>query len=388
MNASRLGHTTQIARPAHLAAMWLLAVLAACGPPAPKAVPPPPDPAPMEAAMFAASKAPGMVVVVVRKGDASVRGYGETAPGNGQRPGARSVFRLESVSKLFAADLLTDLAGESKLRLDDPLQTYAPAGVRVPAVDPARPITLMNLATHTSGLPRKAGSDAIAESPPARWQWGARLKGLSEPGRDLLYSNLAFDLLGDAIGAAAKEPYPEVLATRTSRPLGLIDTTPVPSAAECARLMQGEPGPHVDVCDDRSTTAASGGLYSTGADIAAYMQWRLALAGPPDPWRAQRNAIAYPRQALTKIEGIDIAGPAAGMGLGWVALAADASHPALLEKTGGGDGFNTYMALAPGSQIGVFVVVTRGKGTVWSGALAAYVNAIVGVLAGGGKPGA
>jgi serine-type D-Ala-D-Ala carboxypeptidase/endopeptidase len=107
-------------------------------------------------AMFLSSGAPGMVAALVR-GDASlVIGLGETAKGNGQEPDGRSFFRIGSISKAIAGELLADLVVEGKVRLSEPLQRFAPAGRTVPSLD-GRAITLLDLATHSAGLPREIG---------------------------------------------------------------------------------------------------------------------------------------------------------------------------------------------------------------------------------------
>jgi D-alanyl-D-alanine-carboxypeptidase/D-alanyl-D-alanine-endopeptidase len=49
----------------------------------------------------------------------------------------------------------------------------------------------------------------------------------------------------------------------------------------------------------------------------------------------------------------------AGLGLGWVILNADGIRPALIAKSGGGVGFMSYIAFAPGRGVGVFVAVSR-----------------------------
>ena len=70
---------------------------------------------------------------------------------------ANSLIRLCSISKVFAGEMLTELANEGKVRLTDPLQRFAPPKRIVPKGAGGTPITLLDLATHTSGLPREVG---------------------------------------------------------------------------------------------------------------------------------------------------------------------------------------------------------------------------------------
>jgi serine-type D-Ala-D-Ala carboxypeptidase/endopeptidase len=74
---------------------------------------------------------------------------------------------------------------------------------------------------------------------------------------------------------------------------------------------------------------------------------------------ALSHAAYRQRQALQAAIGFDEAGPMAGLGLGWVSVASQGIQSALLEKNGGGVGFVSYIAFAPGRNVGVFVAVNR-----------------------------
>lgn len=102
--------------------------------------------------LFFQSGSTGMVFVMVRDNQIFFRGYGETAPGSNQAPTQDSLLRLCSLTKIFTTDVLTKLVADKTVRLDDRLQHFAPAHVVVPKR--VQPITLADLATHTSALAR------------------------------------------------------------------------------------------------------------------------------------------------------------------------------------------------------------------------------------------
>ena len=336
------------------------------------------------AAIFAETHAPGMVAAVVRGDEAVVWGYGLARRGGG-RPNGRTLVRLASISKLFTNQTLAALAVEGRMRPNDPLQRWAPPGSLAPPRPGQTPITLVHLATHTSGLPRQSGlayeADPVRASA-ARWSWLGRQGAGPPPGRTALYSNIAYDLLADAISRATGRPYEAVLAERVTRPLGLRDTTPAPSAEACARLMDGgEAGPWAS-CRPTVSNAGSGGLYSTADDMAVWMRHQLGIGAVwADPGLRISQAVWFRRQDLARIDGLDRAGEASGIGLGWIELAPTATHPRLLEKTGGGWGFMTYVAIAPGRRAGVFIAVSAHE-MIRMPPIAARVNDLVGRLAG------
>ena len=380
-----------------LAALVLGFGLAACHPhtaqkpPAPPPPPPPPtltlspDAEKAVAALQADSQAPGMVVTVVQGDAVAVRGFGHVAPGDPRVPDGATLVRLDSISKLFAAELLAKLVAAHKVALTDPLTRFAPAGWAAAAKDPP-PITLVELATHTSGLPRvyplgvPTAPPSADEAKAQRWAWLGQRRDARDAGKGAHYSNLGFDFLGDADAAGAGAGYDEALNHWVTAPLGMADTGANPSSADCARMMAGDPGWNAPPCIDQSFFAASGGLYSTGNDMARWMVSQLA-AGPPDPARQVSQTIYVRRDQLAYASGVDIAGPANGIGLAWIELAPDPGHPRLIEKTGGGYGFMTYVVLDPERRIGVFFVINRMSGGALK-RLALGANELVATLGG------
>ena len=354
----------------HAAAVVIAALAhAACQRAPPKPAPQPPDAraARIEAALqrlYVDSQATGLVVAVARGDQTEVRGFGHLGPLDPAPTNGKTLVRLESVSKLFAAQLLSGQVAAGRMRLADPLALYAPKGWTARREKGAEPVELLNLATHTSGLPRESGlkpgltTSAAAE---ARWAWLARQRRLPPPGRRASYSNIAFDVLGDSVAEASGAPYAEALAASVSRPLGMVDTTPAPTPDQCARLMSPDPARPPHPCVDQSDHAASGGLYSTADDMARWLAAQLAPGAAADARRISQ-AIYVQRAALDAAVGLDHAGPASAIGLAWIEQAASADHPRILEKTGGGDGFLNYVVIDPARRVGVFVAFDNVSG--------------------------
>src|SRR5688500_18273317 len=88
----------------------------------------------------------GLVVGVEAHGERGVWHRGRLPDG------AETIFEIGSITKTFTTTLLADMARDGLVALDDPVQRHLPAGVRMPVR--GRPITLEDLATHRSGLPR------------------------------------------------------------------------------------------------------------------------------------------------------------------------------------------------------------------------------------------
>jgi D-alanyl-D-alanine-carboxypeptidase/D-alanyl-D-alanine-endopeptidase len=308
----------------------------------------------------------GLVLVVVRGNQIYFHGYGETAPGSGRVPNDDSVVRLCSLTKIFTTDLLIKLTADKTVRLDDPLTRYAPPRAEIP--DKAQTITLEDLATHTSGLPREVGTGPRGTPHftypdyQTRWRWLADQHLRTTPGTAALYSNVAFDFLSDALQAAAHKPYARLLAERTLNPLKMFETTYYPNPSQCARLLQsiGDEGP----CTVTDETEGSSGLYSTPREMAVWLKYLLGTGVPTLPAQDHAAQAVYIQPAsLTGQQGLDHAGSVTGIGLGWMHLLPpdDPSH--IIQKTGGGAGFTTYIAISQSRKTAVFLAATDGHRT-------------------------
>lgn len=313
--------------------------------------------------LFLQSGNTGMVLVVVRDKQVFFRGYGETAPGSHQLPTQDSLLRLCSLTKIFTTDMLTKLVVDKTVQLNDPLQSFAPRHMVVPKR--VRPITLLDLATHTSGLPRELGNaphgTAHFTFPDyrTRWRWLPNQRLRSVPGTAALYSNVGFDFLSDALQAATHKQYAALLGDRTLNPLHMWHTTFFPNAEQCNRLLIGarEEGP----CTVTENTAGSSGLYSTAADMAIWLQYLLGTGGPGIPAQDPAAQAVYilPSQLVSQ-KGLDHAGEPTGVGLGWIHILPTDSPSHIVQKTGGGAGFETYIAISHSRHTAIFLAATEG----------------------------
>lgn len=313
--------------------------------------------------IFAQSGSTGMVLVVVRGDQIFFHGYGETAPGSQQVPTEDSLVRLCSLTKIFTADLLTKLVADKTVGLDYTLERYAPRGAEVPERRGA--ITLENLATHTSGLPRELGTAGRATPHftfpdyRTRWHWLPNQQLRSTPGTEALYSNVAYDFLSDALAAAAHRQYAALLSDRTLKPLDMWSTTYFPTAEQCGRLLKSAHDERA--CAITEATAGSSGLYSSARDMSIWLKYLLGTGGAGFPRQDAAARAVYIKPAdLVKQTGLDHAGQPTGVGLGWIHILPLDSESHIVEKTGGGAGFETYIAINDARHTAIFVAATDG----------------------------
>jgi serine-type D-Ala-D-Ala carboxypeptidase/endopeptidase len=234
----------------------------------------------------------GAVVGVIEPSGQRIVVSGRSGAANGRALDGETVFQIGSLSKVFVGLLLADMVRRGEVALDDPAQKYLPSGVTMP--QRGRPITLLDLSTHRSGLPSMPDNFRLeAEPNPVEaytvddlWQFLSHYQLTCEPGERYEYSNLAVSLLGRLLALRAGKDYERLLKERVLEPLGMHSTAIVPTVAMKARLAPGHDRYLQPVYVwEMKTLQASGSLRSTASDmlrfIGAYMsepQARLADA--------------------------------------------------------------------------------------------------------------
>jgi len=316
--------------------------------------------------LFLTVKTPALVLGVVRNGQTSIQGFGRRAADASEPPAADTLFRIGSITKAFTGQLLASLTADGAVSLADPLTKYVPEFI-APMSEGGRPIRLIDLATHSAGLPREVPH---APGPPedpfvnvthdAFVAWLKANPLMFTPGTSISYSNFGFDLLATALAAAAHQPYPDLLDARVFRPLGLRNTTFAPSASQAARVMPGHDfdGSPLPNAATGSVIVGSGGLYSSPHDLLAWLEWHLDRFSNERAAERLIDHTAYLwRDGLNAVFGMDESGHMDAMGLGWVIMAPEGDRPLILQKAGGLQGVFSYVAFAPARGIGVCAAI-------------------------------
>ena len=141
----------------------------------------------------------------------------------------QTLYRIASISKTFTATAIMQLRDEGKLRLDDPIEKYLPGfNIQNPFPD-AQQITIFNLITHTSGLPRNAAFPYWTDRKfPTMKEIIAALPEqgmIYPPGTQYKYSNLGMALLGEIVAVSSGMPYEKYIIENIFKPLGMNNSS-------------------------------------------------------------------------------------------------------------------------------------------------------------------
>lgn len=256
---------------------------------------------------------PSLVVGISVGGERFVAAAGEV---DGAAPDAHTRYEIGSVSKVLTSLALADAVAGGDLDLTAPVATLLPDTLAV-ASFASGPYRLVDLATHTSGLPRLPIDLAMVDgfdiadpyalySPTRLLAFLERAQVETAPGETYGYSNLGAGLLGYALARHDSVTYSEVVRRRVLDPLGMDETAlAVPDGVRFAEShgADGAPVPHWTWTD---ATAGAGGWRSTAADLLTLAEAALDPAASPLP---DALALALGPQILAR-EGVAV-------GLGW-----------------------------------------------------------------------
>ena len=256
-----------------------------------------------------ASGAGGISIGISTRGTRRVLAYGAAAPD--------SIFPIASVTKLFTALALADMIEEGIVRLDEPVRGLIPDVGAIRASSGVE-ITLRDLATHTSGLPRlpvgfhpSDPGNPFADFDVQRLYQFLSARGLARPfDAGFHYSNAGFGLLGHALATRARVEYATLVHQRIAGPLAMSDTVIALTSDQQRRLMRGHDEGHrlVEPWDVGSGLEGAGALKSTAPDLLTWLEANL---------HPERLAAGTLRRAITASHRRLSNAGEGGVALGW-----------------------------------------------------------------------
>ncbi len=229
-----------------------------------------------------------------------VSAVGQSDLATGRKMRTDDIFWIASMTKPMTVTCVALLADEGKLGFDDPVEKYIPEFRRLwlqqdqtadhlSLVKPARPITLRDLATHTSGLGEYTVTDP-------HWSLAAMSKVLSReplrfaPGSRWGYSTAGIDALGRVVEIVSGMPFSDFMQKRILDPLGMKNTTwwisPEQEKRRAHTYVLNAQTKKLEetpifymysgaVTDHARPPLGGAGLFSTAEDVAKFYQMML-----------------------------------------------------------------------------------------------------------------
>ncbi|MNM44124.1 D-alanyl-D-alanine-carboxypeptidase/endopeptidase AmpH precursor [compost metagenome] len=310
---------------------------------------------------------PGVVVgVLLPDGSVKCYGYGTTEHAvSGHRPDGDTLFAVGSISKGFLSATTAVLVQQGVFAWDDTLERLLPPGTPLSAS--ARKITLLQLVTHTSGLPRQPFTPQTllyfveylftGESFYRHFDRDYLLAYLADFDAPATtapnYSNIGYGLLGHVLELRTGKKMDALVSETILQPLALDSTgyhpQGLPGFAARAHghvgdqpkfMRRGSEAPDWEFTDVLTGSAA---LYSTANDLLRYA--RANIRGSDDP---------VLDRALHDTLSVRVDRPVEAAALAW--LVDDIDGNKITYQVGFVAGYSSYIGLDVKNRTGVVVL--------------------------------
>lgn len=284
----------------------------------------------------------GEIVTAIQDGDAPAEFASTGDSARNEVPVDERLFEIGSISKVFTGLLLAIAVESGAVSLDTSLQELL--GDQITFQDKnVGAITLRQLATHTSGLPRLPANldvNALPEDPYARYDFEALLVALESqtlpapPPFPEAYSNYGMGLLGALLSEVDGRSWEQMIREEIAQPLGLPDTAMALDEAKRKRMSTGHSGKDPVGHWHFQALAGAGGLRSSARDLVTFGK---ALRDP------ETTPLTAPLQLL-----LEPATDEGGMGLGLFRTLIDGQL--VYRHSGATGGFQSQLEIRPATR--------------------------------------
>lgn len=319
---------------------------------------------------------PGMAIGVVSDQRLVwARGFGLANVAGKVSMAPQTKFRMASHSKLFTATAIMQLREQGKLNLDDPVSKHLPWFAVSSSRSDDPPITIEELLTHSSGLPREASDHWTTFAFPTRDELKTLLpkrQAAFPPETRWKYSNLAYTLAGLIVEQVSGETWADYVTRHIYQPLGMVNSsvdTDLPGLATgYGRRMPDGSRDIMPFVDARGMAAATG-ITSTVEDMARFVSAQFRQ-GPAGGERILSGAGLREMHRVRMLEN----NWTRGSGLGF---AVTRNRDKVYVGHGGGyPGYITNTLIDLNGKVGVIVLTNAGDGD--AGAIAMQLMNTVG----------
>ena len=316
---------------------------------------------------------PGMAIAVSVDGKQQFYHYGVASKQTGKPITNQTLFEIGSLSKTFTATLAAYAQNEGKLSFAEPASHYLPE-LRGSAFDH---VSLLNLATHTSGLPLfvpdQVTNDAQLMAYYRQWQ------PTHAVGSYRVYSNLGVGMLGMITAKSLNQPFAQAMETQLLPGLGMNHSYVNVPTGQMENYAQGynkqdqpvrvTPGP---------LDAEAYGIKSNAQDLIRYLEANMKVAKVGDKWRKALavthtgyfqagvftqdlmwESYAYPVALAKLTEGNNAGMIMNGTPATTITPPLQQQTAAWFNKTGSTGGFSTYAVFIPSQKIAVVMLANK-----------------------------
>lgn len=313
-------------------------------------------------------RVPGLAIALVR-GQEIVwsQGYGYADIETKSSVTPATVFRIQSVTKPVVATALMQWYDRGCFNLDDPVNDHmGPLRVQSQWEDKT-PVTFRHLLTHTAGFPPAASVGAFvghSDLPTLGEYLAAVAKTTRPPGKEIVYTDISYAVIGYLVGHFAGQPYDVYLRENVFEPLGMASSGiahPTRGTLATGYFLSPVDDEHHEVAFPLLVCrpgSPAGALVSTVDDLGRFLVAHLN-GGIYQGRRILREQTVAEMHRLHALAGSS----QSGIGLGFMVYGHNGRRQ--LCHGGGASGWAAHIAAYPEEKVGV-AILTNLLGAFWA----------------------
>ena len=303
------------------------------------------------------------MIGVVRGSETLFLSYGTKQVGRNDPPDEHSIFEIGSITKTFTTALLARQILAGDLDPDERVQSYLPGGqVTLPILE-GQEMTLLQLATHRSGLPaqiqdssypRPSDYDSLnfyaAYTTEHVYDYLTNyVQLLFPPGTAWSYSNTGMGLLGHVLGLVDGTSYETLLTREIFDVLGMDDSSLFLVGPQTDNLALGHSSSRTVTPNYTATDIYQGAGFAKASlfDMVTYLKAHLGLMATP-----LRDALDLTRAPRFQVEFWG------SSGMDWYTKELDDGQT-VTYKGGRTSGYGAYIGLNESMSTGTVVLLNH-----------------------------
>ena len=310
------------------------------------------------------------VSIVIGDEPVAIKHFGFSDKANKVSVSDSTLFKIGSITKVFTASAVMQLAEQGTIDIDKPIKEYLPEFSVKSRFDATKPITIRDILCHHSGLPCDNLSGYFTDNLEAFHSVIPFLNTaytVCPPGQMFYYSNVGYELLGVLISRISGMPFHEYIETKVLKSIGLPDSAIFLSDEKRKNLSKPFRNGKEQV-ETMMKGVPEGGIHSTASDMAIFMDSLLnsgkKIFSHPDTLEAML-APQYPENPMD-MSFIN--------GLGWFIGKPGLDHGGkVIWHDGGTPNFFSLMVLIPQRKLGLTILTNSSTGSPMNHALSVEI---------------
>ncbi|MBX2827541.1 MAG: beta-lactamase family protein [Flavobacteriaceae bacterium] len=323
-------------------------------------------------AQLSKNKIPSLAVGIVKDGDVVFeKGYGYANVEDKVPANEHTVYQVGSVTKMFTGHLLATLITEGNIQLTDTLSHYFESSLAFPKTRRGQVVTIMDMATHSSGFPRYPRNLKRKDPHPIKGytleemhQGIERVRLKKEIGVTYSYSNFGYGILGVAMENRMETPFSQLLTERVLKKYNMHSSSLMYEDRFKDRLaipyLETEPLVRTEPWD-MGTLSGAGNLFSTVSDLNQFM---IGFMENTEVNRIQQTPYFKINEEWS-------------YGLGCFVIDSKKRNTLVIYHGGDIDGYAAFLMVYTEPKLGIVILTNWGEGSAIGAAFDVISKAIV-----------